>query len=160
MHLDRILIVGEKPLVHSCPADPTENTRDLRVVNRALRAEITRHRESKQRTAELNADLERRLAECTEELALARRGFENLVGFVSHDLTSPLRGIDGWSLALLEECGAQLDAQGKKYLATVRLEAQRMAELLEELLQLARPEAWFGERDGGSERAGGQMAPG
>lgn len=146
MHVERSRTIGGKSLVHVCQTEPTEDARDLRVVNRALRAEIARYREAKQRSVEQHADLERRLAERTEELLLARRRFENLAGFVSHDLSSPLRGIDGWSLALLEEHGAQLDEQGKRYLTTVRLEAQKMGALLDELLGLVSPEAWVRER--------------
>src|SRR5208337_4566208 len=57
---------------------------------------------------------------------------------VSHDLRAPLRGIDGWSLALLEDYGQRLDAQGHKYLDRVRSEAQRMGRLIDDLLHLSR----------------------
>src|SRR3546814_4794725 len=57
---------------------------------------------------------------------------------VSHDLRAPLRGIDGWSQALQEDCGDQLDATGHEYLQRVRHEAQRMGELIDDLLRLSR----------------------
>ena len=57
---------------------------------------------------------------------------------VSHDLRAPLRGIDGWSLALLEDYGDQLDEQGRMYLTRVRTETQRMGMLIDDLLQLSR----------------------
>jgi signal transduction histidine kinase len=57
---------------------------------------------------------------------------------VSHDLRAPLRGIDGWSLALLEDCNDKLDAQGRQYLSRVRSETQRMGRLIDDMLQLAR----------------------
>ena len=57
---------------------------------------------------------------------------------VSHDLRAPLRGIDGWSLALLEDYGAGLDATAHQYLDIVRAEAQHMGELIDDLLQLSR----------------------
>jgi signal transduction histidine kinase len=57
---------------------------------------------------------------------------------VSHDLRAPLRGIDGWSLALLEDYGDQLDAQARQYLDRVRTETQHMGLLIDDLLQLSR----------------------
>ena len=57
---------------------------------------------------------------------------------VAHDLRAPLRGIDGFSQALLDDYGAQLDDTGRRYLARVREAAQRMALLIDDLLALSR----------------------
>ena len=57
---------------------------------------------------------------------------------VSHDLRSPLRGIDGWGLALVEDYGGQLDATAHDYVDRIRYETQRMGRLIDDLLQLAR----------------------
>jgi light-regulated signal transduction histidine kinase (bacteriophytochrome) len=57
---------------------------------------------------------------------------------VSHDLRAPLRSIDGFSQALLEDYATVLDLRGKDYLSRVRGATQRMAELIEDLLQLSR----------------------
>ena len=57
---------------------------------------------------------------------------------VSHDLRAPLRVIDGFSLALLEDHGAALPAQGHELLARVREQAQRMAQMIEGLLAVSR----------------------
>jgi light-regulated signal transduction histidine kinase (bacteriophytochrome) len=57
---------------------------------------------------------------------------------VSHDLRAPLRGIDGFSKALLEDYSALLDERGQSYLRRVRAAAQRMGELIDDLLQLSR----------------------
>lgn len=57
---------------------------------------------------------------------------------VAHDLRAPLRGIDGFSQALLEDYGDQLDDRAKRYLALVREGAQRMALLIDDLLALSR----------------------
>ena len=57
---------------------------------------------------------------------------------VSHDLRSPLRGIDGWSLALVEDYGDRLDATAHDYVGQIRHETQRMGHLIDALLQLAR----------------------
>jgi light-regulated signal transduction histidine kinase (bacteriophytochrome) len=57
---------------------------------------------------------------------------------VSHDLRAPLRAIDGFSQALLEDCAEQLDDQGKVYLRRVRANVQHMGELIDALLTLSR----------------------
>ena len=57
---------------------------------------------------------------------------------VAHDLRAPLRSIDGFSQALLEDCADQLDADGKKFLKHVREAAQQMGDLIDDLLNLSR----------------------
>ncbi len=57
---------------------------------------------------------------------------------VSHDLRAPLRGIDGFSQALLEDYQARLDDTGRGYLRRVRAGTQRMAQLIDDLLGLSR----------------------
>ncbi len=57
---------------------------------------------------------------------------------VSHDLRGPLRGIDGWSLALLEDYADRIDETGRGYLQTIRTETQRMGQLIDDLLQFSR----------------------
>jgi signal transduction histidine kinase len=57
---------------------------------------------------------------------------------VSHDLRQPLRGIDGFSQVLLEDYKDRLDAQGVEYLQRVRAASQRMALLIDDMLQLSR----------------------
>jgi len=57
---------------------------------------------------------------------------------VSHDLRAPLRSIDGFSQALLEDCSGALSAEGQDYLRRVRAAAKRMADLIDGLLDLSR----------------------
>ena len=71
-------------------------------------------------------------------LEAANKELEAFCYSVSHDLRAPLRGIDGFSQALLEDHANQLDAQGKEYLQRVRASAQRMATLIDDLLDLSR----------------------
>ena len=73
-----------------------------------------------------------------DQLAAANKELDAFSHSVSHDLRAPLRGIDGWSLALLEDYGGQLDEQGRTFLNRVRAETQRMGGLVDDLLQLSR----------------------
>jgi signal transduction histidine kinase len=86
----------------------------------------------------LNDELERRVAERTEELAAANRELSAFSYSVSHDLRTPLRGIDGISQVLIEDYGGQLDDQGRGYLQRIRAAAQLMARLIDDLLNLSR----------------------
>jgi PAS domain S-box-containing protein len=85
-----------------------------------------------------NEVLERRVAERTTELATANRELESFSYSVSHDLRSPLRGIDGFSALLVERYGNELGEQGLAYLDRVRRAATRMGKLIDDLLDLAR----------------------
>ncbi len=73
-----------------------------------------------------------------DALRKARDELEAFSYSVSHDLRAPLRGIDGWSLALLEDYGNLLDKRGQEYIQRVRSETQHMGELIDDLLQLSR----------------------
>ncbi|MFM9434638.1 PAS domain S-box-containing protein [Janthinobacterium sp. CG_23.3] len=85
-----------------------------------------------------NAAMEAQVRERTAQLELANKELEAFSYSVSHDLRSPLRGIDGWSLALLEDYGEHLDATGRQYLERVRGESQRMGQLIDDMLQFSR----------------------
>ena len=70
--------------------------------------------------------------------AAAHRELEAVSYSVAHDLRAPLRSIDGFSQALLEDCGDRVTEEGKTYLAYVRESAQQMAQLIDDLLGLSR----------------------
>jgi signal transduction histidine kinase len=57
---------------------------------------------------------------------------------VSHDLRAPLRGIDGFSEALVQDCADELSDEGKDYLRRIRAGTQRMGALIDDLLTLSR----------------------
>lgn len=80
----------------------------------------------------------RALEERSNELEAANHELESFAYSVSHDLRAPLRGIDGFSQALLEDYGEDLDERGRRYLAYVRESAQEMGRLIDDLLSLSR----------------------
>ncbi|MGA2148665.1 MAG: CHASE3 domain-containing protein [Bryobacteraceae bacterium] len=96
----------------------------------------------------LNAELEQRVCQRTLELENANRELEAFAYSVSHDLRAPLRGIDGWSLALAEDYAGQLEGRAREYLDRVRSETQHMGLLIDDMLQLS-----------GVTRSGMQLAP-
>jgi signal transduction histidine kinase len=85
-----------------------------------------------------HGELEQRVRYRTAELAAANKELEAFSYSVSHDLRAPLRSIDGFSLALIEDYGTKLDQGGKDYLRRVRAASQRMSQLIDDMLNLAR----------------------
>lgn len=82
--------------------------------------------------------LERIIAQRTAELAAANKELEAFSWSVSHDLRAPLRAIDGFSKALANLLGPEVDDKARHYLSRVREAATRMGELIDDLLELSR----------------------
>jgi PAS domain S-box-containing protein len=80
----------------------------------------------------------RELQQYAAELSASNHELESFSYSVSHDLRAPLRSIDGFSQALLEDCGDRLGAEGEGYLRRIRNAAQHMGRLIDDLLKLAR----------------------
>lgn len=78
------------------------------------------------------------LARSNAELSNVNKELEAFSYSVSHDLRAPLRSVDGFSKALMEDYADKIDAQGKDYLQRVRAASQRMAQLIDDLLNLSR----------------------
>ena len=100
--------------------------------------DITDRKRAEEKIRQLNEDLEQRVLERTAQLEVANKELESFAYSVSHDLRAPLRGIDGWSLALQEDFDKQLNEQARQDLNLIRTETQRMGQLIDDLLKLSR----------------------
>jgi signal transduction histidine kinase/CheY-like chemotaxis protein len=95
-------------------------------------------RRAQRETKQLNEELERRVTERTAQLELANREMESFAYSVSHDLRAPLRAIFGFSEILVSEYRGQLDEEGRRYVDRIQAASQRMAQLIDDLLNLSR----------------------
>ncbi|MGK3983785.1 AAA family ATPase [Sorangium sp. So ce136] len=110
--------------------------------NARLYAELSRENAERRRAEEalreLNSELELRIQQRTAQLQVANKELEAFSHSVSHDLRAPLRVIDGFSLALLEDHGDKLDEDARELLTQVRWGTERMSDLIDDMLKLSR----------------------
>ena len=85
----------------------------------------------------LNQELDQRVEIRTRELEVAVRELEAFTYSISHDLRSPLRSLDGFSQAILEDHSDKLDETGRDYLNRIRKASVRMGDLIDDLLHLS-----------------------
>lgn len=133
--------------------DYISKSNELEVLKARVAAQM-RRRQFEDETRQMRAQLFQRELEATEaraarkiaegraalvaELERKNKELEAFSYSVSHDLRAPLRSIDGFSQMLLREYEGALDAKGRGYLSRVRASAQRMGELIDDLLELSR----------------------
>jgi PAS domain S-box-containing protein len=108
-----------------------------RVIQCSVR-DVTARRRAEEAVRLLTADLEERVMMRTAELQATNKELEAFSYSVSHDLRAPLRAVDGFAQAVLEDFGSQLPAEGRRYLMTIRDGTQRMGTLIDDLLTFSR----------------------
>lgn len=105
---------------------------------RGIAKDITERKKTELQIARMNDELENTVVERTKMLRIANKELEAFSYSVSHDLRAPLRSIDGFSQALIEDYGNELDEIAQNYLSRVRSAAQKMSTLIDDMIKLAK----------------------
>ncbi len=100
--------------------------------------DISERKDAEEQILRLNASLEKRVVERTFELTEVIKELEAFAYTVSHDLRAPLRAIDGFTGILAEDYGSVLEGEGKKICRIIRHNAQKMGQLVDDLLRYSR----------------------
>lgn len=104
----------------------------------AAKEDITERKAAGEKIVQLNADLERRVAERTRQLTAINRELESFSYSISHDLRAPLRSINGFAHMLEEGCQGCSKAESLGHLQRIQKASIRMGDLIDDLLELAR----------------------
>ena len=117
------------------PVFNTDGSRQMLVV---VGRDITARILAEEAVQALNTTLEERVARRTDELTATLAELESFSYSVSHDLRTPLRAIEGFSSLVMDEHANELSGEALGHLGRVREAAQRMARLIDDLLDLSR----------------------
>lgn len=127
---------GEVRIVHE-QAEVKRDASGRPMVMSGTVQDITERKKAEEEVRKLNAELEDKVRERTAELEAAVKGLESFSYSVAHDLRTPLRTIDGFSQAFIEDYGEGIGGEGQDYLRRIRDASQRMGLLIDDLLTLS-----------------------
>jgi PAS domain S-box-containing protein len=131
-----VLPSGEVRIVHE-QAEIIRDAFGTPVMMSGTVQDITERKTAENEVRKLNAELEDKVKERTAELEAAIKGLESFSYSVAHDLRTPLRSIDGFSQAFIEDYGENIGPEGHDYLRRIREGSQRMGHLIDDLLTLS-----------------------
>jgi PAS domain S-box-containing protein len=103
-----------------------------------LAEDITPVRQAQDALASLNNDLERRVEDRTQALAEVNRELDAFAYSISHDLRAPLRTMQGYAEALVDDFGSGLPPEGRHYTQRIAAAATRMEDLIADILAYSR----------------------
>jgi signal transduction histidine kinase len=131
-----------RDVLQPLPVEGPTEVRTLAVDLNVLIASMARERAERRRVEGevqvLNAGLEERVSQRTEQLEAVNQELVTFSYRVAHDLRAPLRAIDGFAEILETDHSAELSAAGLSHLARVRAAANRMSDVIHDLLEYSR----------------------
>jgi PAS domain S-box-containing protein len=136
--IEEIIPVAGVPRVYMTHMFPVQDDAGQAEYICRISLDITERKQAQEALELLNVELEDRVKMRTDELTDLNQSLESFVYSVSHDLKTPLRGIEGYSRLLQQDYGAILDGEGNLFLRNIREGVNRMNDLIDDLLAYSR----------------------